>query len=163
MTEGRFRHDRCIQTTDIAEAAMLAVRTSSSCVPSEITLRLSLSAALWACLHTMNALWWFAGCPALWSCSDVNGIETCWLCTWNYPIFAYHGVHSYDICPCSCSSISSLAMWPRMPALHETNHLGISVEVTGLCMMRLRLVLSILCNTYISDIVYAFCWYKNEH
>ena len=46
MTEGRFDHDRCIQTTDIAEAAMLAVRTSSSCVPQEITLRLTLSAAL---------------------------------------------------------------------------------------------------------------------
>lgn len=46
MTEGRFRHDRCIQTTDIAEAAMLAVRTSSSCVPQEITLRLTLPAGL---------------------------------------------------------------------------------------------------------------------
>ncbi|KAA6429628.1 MAG: hypothetical protein FRX49_00062 [Trebouxia sp. A1-2] len=31
--------------TDIAEAAMLALRTSSACVPSEITLRLTLSAA----------------------------------------------------------------------------------------------------------------------
>lgn len=46
MTEGRFDHDRCIQTTDIAEAALLALRTSSSCVPQEITLRLTLSAAL---------------------------------------------------------------------------------------------------------------------
>lgn len=46
MTEGRFNHDRCLQTTDIAEAVMLAVRTSSSCVPQEITLRLTLSAAL---------------------------------------------------------------------------------------------------------------------
>lgn len=46
MTEGRFDHDRCIQTTDIAEAALLALRTTSSCVPQEITLRLTLSAAL---------------------------------------------------------------------------------------------------------------------
>ena len=46
MTEGRFNHDRCLQTADIAEAVMLAVRTSSSCVPQEITLRLTLSAAL---------------------------------------------------------------------------------------------------------------------
>lgn len=46
MTEGRFNHDRCLQTADVAEAVMLAVRTSSSCVPQEITLRLTLSAAL---------------------------------------------------------------------------------------------------------------------
>ena len=44
MTEGKFNMERCLRTTDIAEAAMLAVRTSSSCVPSEITLRLTLSA-----------------------------------------------------------------------------------------------------------------------
>ena len=46
MTEGRFNHDRTLQSSDIAEAAMLAVRTSPSCVPQEITLRLGLSAAL---------------------------------------------------------------------------------------------------------------------
>ncbi|DBA71124.1 TPA: hypothetical protein ACH3X2_011534 [Trebouxia sp. C0005] len=45
MTEGMFIPDRCLQPTDIAEAAMLALRTSSACVPSEITLRLTLSAA----------------------------------------------------------------------------------------------------------------------
>ena len=44
MTEGMFIKERCLQPTDIAEAAMLALRTSSSCVPSEITLRLTLSA-----------------------------------------------------------------------------------------------------------------------
>lgn len=45
MTEGKFIPERCLQPTDIAEAAMLALRTSSACVPSEITLRLTLSAA----------------------------------------------------------------------------------------------------------------------
>ncbi|KAL3138522.1 hypothetical protein ABBQ32_006307 [Trebouxia sp. C0010 RCD-2024] len=44
MTEGMFVPERCLQPSDIAEAAMLAVRTSSACVPSEITLRLTLSA-----------------------------------------------------------------------------------------------------------------------
>ena len=46
MTEGKMDHSRSLQTSDIAEAAMLAVRTSSSCVPQDITLRLTLSAAL---------------------------------------------------------------------------------------------------------------------
>jgi len=45
MTEGMFIPERCLQPADIAEAAMLALRTSSSCVPSEITLRLTLPAA----------------------------------------------------------------------------------------------------------------------
>ena len=45
MTEGMFVAERCLQPSDIAEAAMLAVRTSSACVPQEITLRLTLSAA----------------------------------------------------------------------------------------------------------------------
>ena len=45
MTEGMFVPERCLQPSDIAEAAMLALRVSSSCVPSEITLRLTLSAA----------------------------------------------------------------------------------------------------------------------
>ena len=46
MTEGRFNPDRAIQVADVAEAAMLPIRVSSSCCPSEITLRLTLSAAL---------------------------------------------------------------------------------------------------------------------
>lgn len=45
MTEGMFIPERCLQPADIAEAAMLALRTSSACVPSEITLRLTLPAA----------------------------------------------------------------------------------------------------------------------
>lgn len=45
MTEGKFIAERCLKPSDIAEAAMLAVRTSSACVPQEITLRLTLSAA----------------------------------------------------------------------------------------------------------------------
>lgn len=44
MTEGMFVPERCLQPSDIAEAAMLAVRTSPACVPQEITLRLTLSA-----------------------------------------------------------------------------------------------------------------------
>jgi hypothetical protein len=40
-----FIPERCLQPADIAEAAMLALRTSSACVPSEITLRLTLPAA----------------------------------------------------------------------------------------------------------------------
>lgn len=46
MTEGKMDHSKSLQTSDIAEAAMLAVRTSSSCVPQDITLRLTVSAAL---------------------------------------------------------------------------------------------------------------------
>lgn len=45
MTEGKFQMERCLRPSDIAEAAMLALRVSSACVPSEITLRLTLSAA----------------------------------------------------------------------------------------------------------------------
>ena len=44
MTEGMFIPERCLQPSDIAEAAMLALRTSPACVPAEITLRLTLSA-----------------------------------------------------------------------------------------------------------------------
>jgi len=45
MTESMFNHDKCIQPADVAEAAMLVLRCSPACVPSEITLRLTESAA----------------------------------------------------------------------------------------------------------------------
>lgn len=45
MTEGMFNHDKCLQPDDIAEAALLVLRCSPACVPQEITLRLTESAA----------------------------------------------------------------------------------------------------------------------
>ena len=45
MTEGMFDAEKCLQPSDIAEAALFVLRCSPACVPQEITLRLTESAA----------------------------------------------------------------------------------------------------------------------